>query len=316
MRAVKPFIIIVLLLVSSASFARRKKPAPPSPTPAPTATATPTPAPTATPTPLPPQPKARLETYPDLINKARNLTLQRDRLQTSQVLSHGLVRENKNSVGYREIGRALHELTRVFYTEKAQSLYAFGDSLSELKPKDAIDRYTEALRLEDGNVTVLEALARTELRIGECAAADTNIKQAVLIDPLSADLKLLQAQSLDCQKHYDDLTEFLQTKPADLAEGEKAWTGLVIEDLIRHDQAKKAKAIQATFEKEHGDYPQPFYWRWKLSGTPPTDRPAAQRYILLCQSLSQRKKKLWISDLALCGEKEQVESALKEDSGD
>src|SRR4051794_21074861 len=45
------------------------------------------------------------ETYQDLIQKAQNLTLQQDRLQTSQVLIRGIQRENRGSLAYRELVR-------------------------------------------------------------------------------------------------------------------------------------------------------------------------------------------------------------------
>jgi hypothetical protein len=106
---------------------------------------------------------AGLETYRDLIQKAQNLTLQRDRLQTSQILLRGLQRETKGSVAYRELARALNELTTVFYTEKAQTYFVSGESLMMAHPHDATAPLQEALKLEEGNVAVLRALARAHL---------------------------------------------------------------------------------------------------------------------------------------------------------
>src|SRR4051812_15574321 len=119
--------MISILLLSFAAFAtdKHKIVTVPSPTPA----------------------KSKTESYKDLISKARHLTFQRDRLQATQVLVRGLQHEAKNSAAYKELLSELNELSEVFYTEKAQSIFLAADAMEIEKPKDAIEKFNEALRL-------------------------------------------------------------------------------------------------------------------------------------------------------------------------
>ena len=251
------------------------------------------------------------ETYHDLITKAQNLTLQRDRLQTSQVLIRGLQRESRNSSAYRELSRALEDLTSVFYTEKAQGLFATGESQMESKPHDAVDQFQEALRIEDGNVTILKAIARTNLRLAECSKADSAVKSAEAINPFSSEVKLLRLQVLECQKSYDLLTARLLARDPDLEPVEKFIRGLQMADLIRQKEIKRAKALLASWETQMPDYPEVYFWKWqfaKETGEP--ERSAALKYAQLCQNLTPRRRKNYILDVDLCKGKEAVDVYL------
>ncbi len=254
------------------------------------------------------------ETYHDIIQKAQNLTLQRDRLQTSQVLLRAISRESKNTVGYREMTKALSELTSVFYTEKAQSVFVAGESLYEAKPREALDQFLEALRLEDGNVAILKTTARCELTLGECTKADTYVKSAEAMDPYSPEVRLLRLQVLDCSKAGDDvMAAKLDTVDDDLGTLAKFAHGIEIKNLVREKELKKAKAVLTTWETQMSDYPEIFYWKWELSrlaGSP--ERAPALRYSTLCQNLTLHKRKSYILDVDLCKGKDAVDAYLKE----
>lgn len=49
---------------------------------------------------------SKTENYNDLISKAQNLVLQKDRLQAMNILVAGIKKENPKSIAYSEIGRA------------------------------------------------------------------------------------------------------------------------------------------------------------------------------------------------------------------
>lgn len=258
---------------------------------------------------------AKLETYQNLIQKAQNLTLQRDRLQASQVLIRGLQRETKGSVAHRELSRALDDLTSVFYTEKAQSLFASAESLAEEKPREAIEQFNESLRVEENNLAALKSLARVQLRLAECDAADASVKRAETTNPFSAEVRLLRLQVLSCQKSTDLLGEKLAAKDIDMEPVEKFTKGLQIQDLLRRKEAKKAKALQATWEAQSSDYPEVYFWKWEISKqNGSTDRVAALKYLQLCQNMTPRKRKSYVLDVDLCKSKEVVDTYLK-DSG-
>jgi tetratricopeptide (TPR) repeat protein len=258
----------------------------------------------------------RLETYKDLISKARNLTLQRDRLQASQILCRGLQREPKNSVAYKELSKALDDLSGVFYTEKAQSLFSLGESLEESKPKEAIDKWSEALRLEEGNVTLLNSISRAHLRQDECSAAEPTLHQAQNLNPISTEIKLLQMQLLECQKKYEELAQLMSSKEGALGENERFGKSLFLKVLWKQGEIKKAKNILANWETSAPDYPEVYFWRWQVSGPPPSDREDALKYANLCKNLTVRKKKSYNLDLELCKSKERIEGYLKDGATD
>lgn len=263
-----------------------------------------------------PSSQTQLETYKDLIAKAQNLTLQRDRLQASQILLRAIAREPKNSVGYKELTKALQELTTVFYTERAQSAFIAGEANLPLKPKEALESFQESLRLEDGNVTVLKAIARQHLIQGECEKADGFVKSAENLDPYSAEVYLLRLQAWDCAKATSFLEEKLFTSDAQLIGVEPYVRGLQMRELIRKSEFKKAKTTLEKWAAGSKDYPEVSYWTFELSkaqGSAP-DKAAAARYVQLCQNLTPRKRKSYNLDVDLCKARETVEAYLKEAS--
>lgn len=256
------------------------------------------------------------ETYQNIIEKAQNLSLQRDRLQASQILSRAIAREAKTSAGYRELTRALDDLTSAFYTERAQSVFVSAEANLPLKPREAIEGFTEALRLEDGNLTVLKALARTHLTLGECDKADVFVKSAESLDVYSPEVQLLRLQTLDCSKSAL-LTEKLFPLDSSLKPVEAYVRGMQLRDLIRREEAGKAKAMLAEWAAAAPDYPEVYFWKWTLSqANEKPDRAAAQRYVQLCQNLTPRKRKSYNLDVDLCKGKEAAETFLKEPSHD
>lgn len=261
-----------------------------------------------------------VEGHQDLIQKAQNLTLQRDRLQASQILVRALNRETRGSAAFKEMTKALSELSTLFYTEKAQSVFSVGESAETLRPRDAIDSFQEALRLEDGNVTILKSLARVQLTLGDCDKAETSVKAAEAIDPFSSEVQLLNLQVLACSKNFEALlTKLEETEnQTDASETNVRHLryGLQIQALNAlkaKTELKKAKALLASWESADAEYPEVFYWKYVLSksaGSP--DRTAAARYTQACQNLSPRKRKNYSLDVNLCKGKEAVDTYLKE----
>jgi tetratricopeptide (TPR) repeat protein len=257
-------------------------------------------------------PQKPTETYQDLIEKAQNLSLQKDRLQASQILVRAIARETKGSGAYKALTQSLDELMNAFYTEKAQSTFTAAESSLLLKPREAIDGFTEALRLEDGNVTVIKALARAHLTLAECDKADGFVTKAESLDPYSAEILLLRLQVLDCNKQSEVLSAKLFPLDPSLVPLENFVHALQIKDLIRREETKKAKAVATQWESSEPSYPEVYYWKWMLSKDDKPDRAAAHKYVELCQNLSPRKRKSYNLDVDLCKGKETVDTFLKE----
>lgn len=259
------------------------------------------------------RPVGRLENHKDLILKAQNLSLQQDRLQASQVLIRGLQRETRGSQAYKELARALDELTGLFYTERAQAAFATGESLAFSKPREAVDAYEQALKVEDRNLTVLKALARLHLRANECDLADSRVRQAEETNPYSSEVKLLRLQVLSCQKNGTALMSRFAAYEQDLESVKKFSYGLRIKEYLRTKDLKKARALLSEWEAAMPDYPEIYYWKWEISmASDAPDRLAAAKYLQLCQGLSARKRNQYVIDVHLCKGKEAVETFLRE----
>lgn len=261
---------------------------------------------------VPRKQSGQLETYRDLIMKAQNLTLQRDRLQTSQVLLRALRREIKGGTPYKELARTLDDLSSVFYTEKAQMLHAAGESLPPEKNKEALERFQQALRIEEGNVAVLKSLSRAHLVAGECDRAETYQKAAEALNPISPEVKLLRLQVWDCQKNTERLSEALKVKDADMAPVESAMKGLLVGEFLRSKDFKKARVFLGAWETQAPENPEVHYWKWELArAMGMSDQASALKYIRLCQSLSPRRRRVYALDVHLCRGKEAVEAFLQ-----
>jgi hypothetical protein len=262
--------------------------------------------------------KEHFETYKDLVNKAQNLTLQHDRLQTSQVLVRAIQGESKDgkssnsSIAHKELVRVLDELTGVFYTEKAQNLYSAADASSTLRPKESLDGLQEALRIEEGNVTIIKAISRINLVIGECGRADVSLRSAEALNPYSVEIKLLRLQVLDCNKQTELLTAGLTSATNELDNVDKFAKGIFVKDLLFRKEIKKAKQALALWETQFPDYPELYYWKWQLGQqTGIKDRTSALRYSQLCQNLTNRKRKSFALDVDLCKGKEAADLFLQ-----
>lgn len=252
------------------------------------------------------------ESYKDLISKSQNLSLQHDRLQACQILIRAMQKENKNSSAYRELATSLDELSSVFYTDQAQSTFAQGEALVELKPKDAIDKFQEALKLEEGNMAIVKSLTRAQLRIDDCRSADTNIKSAENFDPVSAEYHLLKLQAFQCHRDFEALNEELAKKDVEYDGAEKFMKVFSVDESFQKKDFKKAKQQLANWETQAPDYPEVYYWKWQISnaqGIP--DRSSGQKYIQLCKAMTARKRKSFNLDVDLCKYTEDVETKLK-----
>jgi hypothetical protein len=206
----------------------------------------------------------------------------------------------------------LEELSSVFYTDKAQAIFSQGESLVDLKTKDAIDKFQEALKLEEGNMSVLKAIARAQLRLDDCRGADATLKSAESYDSVSGEVQLLKLQTLKCQKDFEALSEKLTSKDLDIEGFERYTKAFVLDDAIRKKDFKKVRQILASWESLAPDYPEVYFWKWQIGlelNTP--ERLSGEKYLQLCKALSVRKRKSFNLDVDLCKNTDEVEAKIK-----
>lgn len=103
--------------------------------------------------------KNKSETYKDIIEKAQNLILQKNRSQALDILKNAAQKEqNLNSV--KELKKTAIEIANIFMTEKTHQLYENALSLRFVNPGDAMGRVNEALKIEPNNMMLMTELGR------------------------------------------------------------------------------------------------------------------------------------------------------------
>ncbi len=252
------------------------------------------------------------ESYKELISKSQNLSLQHDRLQACQVLIRALQKEAKSTPGYLELKASLESLSTLFYTDQAQAIFSQGESLFDTKTKDAIEKYQEALKLEEGNVAILRALARAQLRTDDCRGAESTIKSAETYDSGSAEIYLLKLQSYQCRKDELSLGGAIESRMSEHENVEKYLKVFSVEANFLKKDFKKAKSLLNAWEAQSPDYPEVHFWKWKISSAQgASDKASGQKYLQLCKAMTPRKRKMFNLDVDLCKAIDEVDAKLK-----
>lgn len=250
------------------------------------------------------------ETYKDLISKAHNLVLQKDRQQAMLVLSSALRSEKAGSKPYNEIKKALSEVSQVFISDKAQQLYELSLSLKRTDLPQANQRLNEALRIESDNFTLLNESVRQSLMRNECSAADEVVSKSLKLNPADEELILLQAQVQLC---LNDLAGFQKIRDsANTSLFPTAWANLDIEKNIKEKNFGHAKEVLSSLKKQEKNYPELAYWEWKIdSELKSSNMDAAQKYMMDCRNLTVHTARKFNSDPWLCRRTAETETFLK-----
>jgi tetratricopeptide (TPR) repeat protein len=251
------------------------------------------------------------ETYKDIIEKAYNLSLQRDRQQAINILISALQKENRPTA-VAEIRKAIVEISHLFFSDKAQQAYESGLSFKKTDLNQSINKLSEALRIEPDNNSIIEDLSRTMLLKNDCAgAAELVIKYSKLF-PFDEELRLIQAQAYVCQSQwpeYDELIGKFEYKKSALA---KFWLVLELEKNFKQKNTIKAQDSLTNLRKIDIKYPPVFYWSWKLSHS--AKRPNiidGQKYLVSCKNISANQARQYMIDPMLCRHIQEVEADLK-----
>ncbi len=250
------------------------------------------------------------ETYKDLILKAQNLSLQKDRLQATKILVRALTREKGAS--RKELIQVLKELSEVFYTDKGQQTFELGQSVKDSSLPSALDSYAEALALEPNNTSALKALARGNLALAQCDRSLDYTTQGLQINPFDDELILLKAQGGICSNkaEYSKLIQEL----GDLKKS----------NLKLHADFLKAKALilegklpaaEAQLDKILGQdtrFPETYYYLALLKQKQGRDaQEPLRRYVVLCSELGTEGRRKYAVEPRLCLDKAKAEVELE-----
>lgn len=261
---------------------------------------------------LPAQTKAiKSETYKDIIEKAYNLSLQRDRQQALNILASAIKRETRPS-NILELKKTMSEVATVFFSDKVQQLYETGVSLSRGDVSQAYEKILEAARVEPDNSLIVVELARLMIARGDCKGAfETVRKQAVLV-PYDEDLKLAQAQAWACQSKWAEYQKILDSVSLKKSSLQKFWYALEAQRFLDLNNPAKCLESLNQLRKIDDKYPELFYWTWKLSRQQKKSKPEeAQKYVMTCKNISANQYRQYMIDPMLCRRVNEVEGELR-----
>jgi len=186
-----------------------------------------------------------------LVQQVEEFSLQKKRKKASELLLLNIEPMAASSRRRRQLITKLHLLMKMFYTEKAQQMYESGESLYYSGAGGAATKFKEALKIEGDNVSVLLALARTDLQRGNCDESLTTLGHIKKLDPYLHEAKVLRFKVLVCKGQFEELNEawsekFLSTGEFTLYMAKwahnKNWLKILKEASRQRGDPLKAKA--------------------------------------------------------------------------
>jgi hypothetical protein len=255
-----------------------------------------------------------IETYRDVIDKAYNLSLQKDRAQAVSLLVNVAKRESRKGSVPNELLTAIQEVSTVFYSEKTQQFYELAVSLTLVDPPLAMTKLNEANRVEPDNALVQIQLARLNALQGDCSKS---LEQGLKLkeqNPFSEELDLLVAQAAACSEKWK---YYLENKPKDLKKSSFMNYWLLIETEMHFKKGELEQMANTLSELDKGRSldPEAAYWQWKLDSSKKNlGEKSGLKYIASCKKMTTRQAREFLIDPFLCRHTAEVENYLKKNN--
>ncbi|WP_413943732.1 tetratricopeptide repeat protein [Bdellovibrio sp. HCB-162] len=251
------------------------------------------------------------ETYKDIIEKAYNLSLQRDRQQALNILSSAIQKETRPQA-VAELKKTVAEVSTIFFSDKAQQLFETGVSLRKTDVNQALDKVSEASRIEPDNLSIVNELARLMIAKGDCKNAQEAVQKQLTLVSFDEDLKLSMAQALACQGKWLEYQKVADTVAMKKSPQQKFWLALEMDKFLSAKNLTKAQEVLGTLKKADEKYPESFYWIWKFDqAQKKSNLDIAQKYVMTCKNISANQYRQYMIDPMLCRRLTEVESELK-----
>ena len=254
---------------------------------------------------------AKVETYQDIIEKAYNLSLQKDRAQAANLLVSAAKKESKKGQPPKDLLVALEEVNNVFYSDKAQQLYELALSLRLTDPNLASQKLVEAARLEPDNQQISLEQLRLQIASNDCSAALKEAKRWGEKSPFSEEIKLIMAQATLCSGQLSDFQQLRSVVEVKKTGLDVFWMSLDLELSDRTGAFAKGYDLAQQFQKIDSTFPEFYYWRWKLEQELKMTESSGKKYLAGCKNLSSRHARAYLAEPKLCRQTGEVEAALK-----
>ncbi|HEY8270849.1 MAG TPA: hypothetical protein VIG33_08150 [Pseudobdellovibrionaceae bacterium] len=256
----------------------------------------------------------KADTSKDIIEKAYNLSLQKDRSQAINILVNAIKQENVRSENISELKKTLQKVSYLFYSDRAQQAYELALSLRRTDPPQALQKMNEALRIETDNLTLFNEMQRMLLIKGDCSAVLDNVLKERLQDPFDESLVLLQAQAQVCLGKWEDLKKTHDSFDLKASNQTKFWLSLEIDLALHEKNLTRAKELVTHLQKLDPKYPELHYWQWRVA-TGSEKSALGHKYINGCKNISAALYRQYMTDANLCRKVGEVETATKNFNG-
>lgn len=252
----------------------------------------------------------KTETYKDIIEKAQNLSLQKDRGQAVLVLTKALARETKKSLAQKELTQALEEVSTFFYSDKAQQLYELALTLKTTDVPAAISKLQEASRIEPDNLLIQLELGRIQISSGDCSKALGQLKKLQEQFQFLETAQLAVGQAAVCAGNFEDYTTVKINVDMKKSALGLYWTIAELEYLNKTGSYQKLKEL--VLQRQEASYPELLYWAWRADVDQKIKADKlGQKYLAACKNLSLRTARQHQYDPTLCKHLSEVETYLK-----
>lgn len=246
----------------------------------------------------------------DLIEKAQNLILQKERGAAIQLLVGALRRESPKSAAAKEMKAALAGMTTLFFSDKSQQLYELALTFRRTDVTQAQQRVAEALRQEPQNSLLIAEAGRLSIMRGDCASAQDLLRRAKEKNPFDELILLTLAQAALCQS---DIPEYASVRSlADAAKGPYAreWAALEVERaLIEKAESRARENIENLLKTEAG-HPEIQFWRYQLEKNSEKKKAHALKYAHGCKSMPLSVARKYLNEVSICRRLIEIEEFL------
>lgn len=247
----------------------------------------------------------------DIIEKAQNLSLQKDRTQAVNILVSAIRRESPSSPAAKEMKSVLQDISGFFEGDKAQQVYELALSLRKNDVNQAQAKIAEALRIEPDNLRLLNEAARLLVIKGDCSSAGDAMNRHRKWNPYDEQSLLVAAQAAVCQGDWPAYTAL--RSQADNRKGPyaKSWAALEVERALKEKSDSRAKEALAALQKADPAHPEIPYWQWRLETDRSKQNSEAQKYLMGCKNLSAAQYRRYMMETSICRRTAEVEAFLK-----
>lgn len=251
------------------------------------------------------------ENYKDLIAKAENLSLQRDRLKAVQVLAQGISREKKNSAPWMALKASLDQLAGLFYADKTQRVFEMAESLYFSDSAQSLPKYNEALSLEPDNLEILLATARANINQNQCRPALEAIQRAIVIHPWSETSEILRLTALTCGAGATEKTQFATRFEITELANKVLFFNLQGRWRIKDANRMEAQEVLTKARDLDPQFPETYFWLHKAVSEPAVKSlEYAEKYLQLCQGIDSKLRRRYVNAPQLCQSTAEAESFI------